>query len=185
MIVSDEFHVFISRDDEVQAICSLQMSTITADGRNLLLPGRIFAIMRACEYEHTVLGMVPKAKQLIVETCIERLLYSLYIDIYFYVIDEPLLAQLLLFSNQFLNFQRGHATTASTRDCLPVPFILNITGGEHALYRSLRRTRHGDDIPIRVSLQLRANKRRRWLVACTQFESMQRVQGGLKNIPMA
>lgn len=72
---------------------------------------------------------------------------------------------LLLLSNQALCLQRGHATTARRGDSLAIPFVLNITCREDAFYACLGGAGDGDNVAIRVRLELAANEGSRGLVA--------------------
>jgi len=76
-----------------------------------------------------------------------------------------LLPQLLFLSNQLLRLQRSHAPASRTRDRLPIPLILHVPSCKHALHRRLCRSGYGDDVAIRVSLDLGAYEGRRRFVA--------------------
>jgi len=62
------------------------------------------------------------------------------------------LAKFFFLRKQLLHFQRCHTPTASTGDCLSVPFILDITSSKDTFDRGFCGTRYGDDVAIRVSL---------------------------------
>jgi hypothetical protein len=79
-------------------------------------------------------------------------------------IPTSLVHPILFLRNQLLHLKRGHTPAARTRNRLPIPLILHVAGGEHALHARLRRPGHRDDVPLCVCLDLWPHKRGRGLV---------------------
>lgn len=65
---------------------------------------------------------------------------------------------LFLLRQHLLYLQRSHTATPRTRNRLPVPFILDVARSKDTLDGGLGGARDGDDVPVRVGLELSANK---------------------------
>ena len=74
-----------------------------------------------------------------------------------YILWNLLLNALLLFRQHLLDLKSGHTTTPSTRNRLPVPLILHITGSKHPLNARLCRSGDGQNVPIGIDLKLVAH----------------------------
>ena len=60
----------------------------------------------------------------------------------------------LLLSEQPLGLEGGHASGSSRGDGLLVPLVLHVSGREHTHHARLRRSGDGEDVAVRVGLDL-------------------------------
>lgn len=77
---------------------------------------------------------------------------------------EALVVSLLL-ADELLSFKGSNATGTSRCDSLPVLLVLDVTGGEDTVDRSLGGAGNSLDVPIAVKLNLRLDEGSGGLVA--------------------